>query len=504
MPLKYMKFLLLLLLTAFYSFALAQKEKKQLAQVRLNGKCGFIDVFGQEVVPLIYDDAGSWGNNLVPVNIGKYIREKMPVVEVIVEPALNEMIDTATRNKRIEQNKKEDIVFMEKKEQQGKWGYCNAAGLLVIPVQFTNTTFFNEGMAGVEINDKWGFINTKGKIVVQPVYDTVGYFSQGLAVVAKNGNYGYINVKGDEVIKLQYTNAEAFENGYARVFEKYASKNNNKKSITRLINLQGKTVTDARYDIETNFSNGLLSFSLADATFEESFIYGLINTNGQIVVPPTYREIAHFSNGLARVMVYKRHPFYDEYVPHYGYIDTKGKEVIKPDLANAAESFSYGMAVVARFDNKDDGESDHALVNTEGEYMLGFNWKELSILDSRHLLARTVKNQYEAVIIDPKGKKILSPGENGFTHLGNGLFTVINTNDEPIDLIGLDKKIAIDLSKNKNRKFLSYQSGLIRFRNLKSNNEEWSEIKLGLIDLKGNVIVKPKYNEIADFEPTDR
>ncbi|WP_408022395.1 WG repeat-containing protein [Sphingobacterium sp. ML3W] len=55
---------------------------------------------------------------------------------------------------------------------------------LVIPVQFSNTTFFSEGIAGVEINDKWGFINTSRKIVVQPVYDKIGHFLQGLAVVA--------------------------------------------------------------------------------------------------------------------------------------------------------------------------------------------------------------------------------------------------------------------------------------------------------------------------------
>ncbi|WP_404477414.1 WG repeat-containing protein [Sphingobacterium sp. ML3W] len=55
---------------------------------------------------------------------------------------------------------------------------------MVIPVQFSNTTFFSEGIAGVEINDKWGFINTSRKIVVQPVYDKIGHFLQGLAVVA--------------------------------------------------------------------------------------------------------------------------------------------------------------------------------------------------------------------------------------------------------------------------------------------------------------------------------
>lgn len=494
MRLNYKKILSILLLTTFCTVAFAQKEKKRLAQVRVNDKCGFIDSSGSEVIPPIYDDAGSWGNNLVPVNIGKYTPGPVSVLMAPVDPGRTSPTDSIN-------GKEKYIDITVKKEENGKWGYCNASGALVIPVQFTNTTFFNEGMAGVEINGKWGFIDTRGKTVVQPVYDTVGYFSQGLAAVAKNGSYGYINLKGEEVIKLQYTHADAFEKGYAKVFEKYTSDNNGKKSIGRIIDLKGKAVTDAKYDVETNFSNGLISFSLAASKPEDSFIYGLITIMGQVITPPVYREILNFSDGLARVMVYKRHEFYDEFVPHYGYIDTRGREVVKPNLAKA-ESLNYGMAVVARFDKKDDGESEHALINAKGEQVLGFNWKSLIILDSRHLLANSIKNPYENVIINPNGKKLLSLGGNGFRSLGNGLFTIVNVEEESTAFIGLDKRPAIDFSKNKKRKFISYQFGLIRYTDLDGNYDESGKIKLGLMDLKGNVLVKPKYNEIMDFEPT--
>jgi hypothetical protein len=493
-----LQFLFFFLSISFCTSALAQKGSKHLAQVRLNGKYGFIDTSGKEVIPLVYDDAGSWGNNLVPVNIGKRIQEPTPVVEMIPEPRPVNTKDSGEETKHEEQYKIVDIP----PDQAGKWGYCNASGQLVIPVQFTSADFFNEGLAGVEINGKWGFINTSGKMAVQPVYDKVGYFSQGLAVVVKEGNYGYINAKGEEVIKPQYADADAFKNGYAKVYEKFRPKNNAKTGYGRLIDLHGTIVTNARYDIQSLFPNGLASFSLSDTTFEESFIYGLINTKGEIVAPPGYREISDFSDGLARVMVYNRHEFYDEFVPNYGYIDTRGKEVVKPKLANA-ESYRYGMAVVARFDSIDDGASDHALMNTKGAYILGFDWKYLAILDKNQLLAIPLRNGYEKTIIDNKGKIILSLGDNGLRDLGNGLFAVINTNEEPVGFIGLDKKAKIDASKNKNRKFISYQSGLIRFQHLSSTYEERNNITLGLIDLNGHVIFEPKYNEIADFVPTD-
>ncbi|KIO75986.1 hypothetical protein TH53_17615 [Pedobacter lusitanus] len=270
-----------------------------------------------------------------------------------------------------------------------------------------------------------------------------------------------------------------------------------------MLNLKGEAVTDVKYDIDYRFLHGLASFSLADTKFEDSFIYGLINTKGQVLAKPVYREILSFSNGLARVMVYKQDKVYKEYYPNYGYIDISGKEVVKPELARASESFSHGMAVIARFDDQDDGEFDHALINTKGEFKLGYNWKNLKILDSRYLLAKTIKNKYETILINSEGKRIMSVEDKGIADLNNGLYTVTNMDKEPVYFIGLDKKISIDLSQNKRRKFMSYQYGLIRFCNLDSNDKESVQVKLGLMDLKGNIIVKPKYNRIGDFELTD-
>jgi hypothetical protein len=58
------------------------------------------------------------------------------------------------------------------------------------------------------------------------------------------------------------------------------------------------------------------------------------------------------------------------------------------------------------------------------------------------------------------------------------------------------------LSQNKNRKFTSYQFGLIRFHNFGRNYEESRNIKHGLVDLKGKVIIEPKYDDISDFVST--
>ena len=66
-------------------------------------------------------------------------------------------------------------------------------------------------------NGKWGFINSKGEIVIEPQFESAKPFREGLAVVSQlkqqsNGSkyktYGYINCEGEIVIDIIYAKAE--------------------------------------------------------------------------------------------------------------------------------------------------------------------------------------------------------------------------------------------------------------------------------------------------------
>src|SRR5438105_2982043 len=65
----------------------------------------------------------------------------------------------------------------------GKYGFINSAGQIVINPQYDEATWFSEGLAGVKINGKWGFIDEAGRIVIQPQFDGVIDFYEGLASV---------------------------------------------------------------------------------------------------------------------------------------------------------------------------------------------------------------------------------------------------------------------------------------------------------------------------------
>ncbi len=84
-------------------------------------------------------------------------------------------------------------------QKDGKWGYINKTGKVVIPLQYDDAYSFYEGLAVVKKDGKYGFINKTGNIIVPLQYDDVGAFYEGLAWVYKDGEEFYINKQGQRV-----------------------------------------------------------------------------------------------------------------------------------------------------------------------------------------------------------------------------------------------------------------------------------------------------------------
>lgn len=56
--------------------------------------------------------------------------------------------------------------------QNGKWGFANKEGKVIVEPKYDMVTEFNtNGFAGIKKDGKWGSINEEGKIIVEPVYE---------------------------------------------------------------------------------------------------------------------------------------------------------------------------------------------------------------------------------------------------------------------------------------------------------------------------------------------
>lgn len=79
---------------------------------------------------------------------------------------------------------------------EGKWGFVDQDGELVIDYSYEDARSFRNGYAAVCADGKWGYIDEEGNMVIDPVFTgATDFSSQGTAAVK-------MNVQGEEVWRL--------------------------------------------------------------------------------------------------------------------------------------------------------------------------------------------------------------------------------------------------------------------------------------------------------------
>jgi len=334
-----------LLIQAWYDDARPFSEG--LAMVKLNGKYGYIDKSGKELIPFKYDlahylDLGhNFSEGLAAVILnGKYGyidksgKEVIPFKydlghdfsEGLAEVVLNDKCGYIDKSGKEVSPLKYYVVYnfsegLAAVILNDKWGYINKSGKEVIPLMYDHGRDFSEGLAAVRLNGKYGYIDKSGKEVIPLKYDDAWSFSEGLAAVRLNGKYGYIDKSGKEVIPLKYDDVGLFSEGLAWV---------RLSDMHGYINKSGKISISipVKYDAGYPFTEGLAAVRLNGK-------YGYIDKSGKEVIPLMYDYWYDFFEGLARV----------ELNGKYGYIDKSGKKVI-PLMYDHGYDFSKGLARV--------------------------------------------------------------------------------------------------------------------------------------------------------------
>jgi len=147
-----------------------------LAEVKKDGKYGYINEARYPVIPAIYDAIGEMGQ-----------KDNAPT----------------------------DGLVSAKKD--GKWGFLNTDGKIVIPFLYDLAFDFENGYTVVFKDNKSGIIDITGKEITPIKYDGCDYFSEGRARVTIGDKWGYVDTDGNEIIPLKYDNAFRFEGSKAKV-----------------------------------------------------------------------------------------------------------------------------------------------------------------------------------------------------------------------------------------------------------------------------------------------
>ena len=247
-----------------------------LARVLLNGKWGFINKKGAEVIPPQYEDAISFEDGLARVRlnkkwgmINKTGETVIPFEYYFIYPFVNNEAEAYTGKYTLERsklklkygkiNKKGEITeafknYKEKKiDYSAKFGYKNMDGKEIIPPIYDKPIKFHRGLAIVHLNGRQGLMNLHGHLIIPIEYDYFGYqIGDELIIVRLDGKYGFFNIK------------------------------------------ENKLQIPANYDNCNSFSEGLASVKKGDA-------WGYIDTNNKVVIPFIYINVSAFENGVAKV-----------------------------------------------------------------------------------------------------------------------------------------------------------------------------------------------------------
>lgn len=326
-------------------------------------------------------------------------------------------------------SRKNERTYLFPVEENGKWGYINQYGELIIPYKFDGADDFYEGLAGVKVDSLWGFIDTTGIIVIKPNYNLIGIFSEGFCsvgvwahrkydisfVIKRDGTIAFIppvssflnfkfgrsqiivedevwiiDTSGSKIINIDCKEAQEspMNEGILRV---YCSNNANLSDSTKYFDKDGKLLLAYSGFGFGVFRCGLAKIILNDTSIcyvdkkgnikiknlNRNYIYEDFSEN-RAVVFNTDSRLSGVIDTLGNVIVpYKYKTIYNYHEglaafctndeKHWGFLNQQGDTVIHPfkDEIWISKGFFHGLCKVIS-----EGNTNHwGYINKKGEFV---------------------------------------------------------------------------------------------------------------------------------------
>ncbi|MEM8898707.1 MAG: WG repeat-containing protein [Bacteroidota bacterium] len=368
--------------------------KRPLLAVKKENGWGFVNRNKEIVIDPIYAYAFDFSEGRAAVNIGGTSTDgKMPLdgkwgfINMRDTIVINPVFDGPPRryaapynSTELSQMMYEGYVFSESLaavRRDNEWVYIDTIGNVVIRspkgYSYTSVRSFHNGLAAVRLstNGRWGFINKSGQLVIENIFLFPADFIKETALQTDiNGDKVLINQKG-EVLLAEYRLDKPFNEGYAPIKGKFkeVQRSSADEVLYGLVDSLGNMLIEPQFDRMGEFGSGLAPVLIGSkqeglvrfpsSSTSSAYTGGkwtFVDKDRQIKFDPVFQEAHAFRHGLAAV---KKNG-------HWGYIDTEGKFVVKPELLWAGD-FHDHMAVVRLGENSGAYYGRYAYINTDGD-----------------------------------------------------------------------------------------------------------------------------------------
>lgn len=397
-----------------------------------------------------------------------------------------ELHETQTENKKKNKKKKKLIIIASILIIIGLLGSMFSVWFFFLKdKEEYPVNLFTDGLTPVCKNGKWGYMNEDGELVIRCKYDYADSFHEGLAAVKKDNKIGYINTDDELVIDYKrFVDAHGFIDGMALVAVNDPDADS---YLYGYINTDGKTVIDCKYTYLNFFIDGLAVAQNKDGK------YGYIDKDGEVVIDFEYDYAGYFSEETGLALVAEG----DTEDLEYFYIDKDGEVVIESEYDIADDFYGdSGLAAVGEKDKKIPYDSDpsdyyytykYGFINDEGDLKIDFKYTDTSYFCEGLCAVKNDKDKWG--FIDEKGRLKIDYKYKSTTDFDNGICAVQNEKGK-WGYIDKDGDVVIEC-KYDNEPELTNENGDIL--TLKEND------RYIFVDLDGNKCIDKEFLFASSF-----
>lgn len=225
-------------------------------------------------------------------------------------------------------------------------------GILLILVQVGLAQ--QDSIFQVTHQGKFGYINSRGQVLIPPVYYAAHEFSEGLAAVRENGLYGYINTRGQYLIPPAFDKASPFYNGLALV---------TKAGQPFVIDITGQALFPPVFKSITFISPTKAIVETKDRS------EGLLDIpTRQLIIDTVYWRMNAYEGGV--VIAEKYNVYIRKYIsPRAAVFDTMGHIIVPMDQYEEIKPYVNGLALVSIKGRRRNDDSDEGLIDIRGKLL---------------------------------------------------------------------------------------------------------------------------------------
>lgn len=247
-----------------------------------------------------------------------------------------------------------------------KWGVIDRQGKWIVQPTLLALEPFSHGLASAHLDGKDGYIDRAGKWVLAPQFDSAGPFSATTAVV-RDAAYNYAMIDRSGRVIKRFSRDVRIDDDVSRtgLFRATVS------PPTMLVNVDGRRLPFPEH--ADNYQDGLfIASAKVKRGDSEDDIYGLMDTAGKWVLPAQFRSLKRFDDKLAIAVPYAA----GASTQLHGLVDRKGRFVVEP----VYETLSFndkGQYLGTRA-----GSSKTEVLDAKGKPMFTVDCEEMNTTDT--------------------------------------------------------------------------------------------------------------------------